>query len=148
MLFRHRIGSPGIAPGGHFRLFQQRLPRGAEHGTIDTALFEETNFRLGRVNVDIEHCRIERYIDDGYGMSSAEQQRVIRFFQGGGEHAAEHPATIDEEGYVLPRALVTGGEAGIATDDWSLWIAIVSIKAADGNHLLGHLQTIDFDKDT
>ena len=70
---------------------------------------------------------------------------MICLFQGGGEHVAEHPAPVDKERNVLPRALVTGGKTGKSGHHWPLRIFLSSIKAAD---LLGHLQPIDLDQDT
>src|SRR5450759_4505043 len=139
--------SPGVAPGGYLSVFQQCAAGGAQDGGVDTALFQEANLRFGRVDIDIEQSGIEFDVDDGDGVPPGEQQRVIRLFEGSGEHAAEHPAPVDKERNMLSRALVTGGKAGEATDYRSLGIFVAPIETTDGDHLFCHLQAINFDED-
>src|SRR5260221_4520369 len=47
---------------------------------------------------------------------------------------------------MLPGTLITAGKTGIAADNRTLEIVIIAIEAANRNHLLGHLQAVDFDQ--
>src|SRR5260370_931685 len=47
---------------------------------------------------------------------------------------------------MLPGTLITAGKTDIAADNGTLEIIIVAIEAAYRNHLLGHLQAVDFDQ--
>src|SRR5260221_13917584 len=47
---------------------------------------------------------------------------------------------------MLPGTLITAGKTDIAADNGTLEIVIIAIEAANRNHLLGHLQAVDFDQ--
>src|SRR5712691_8372323 len=48
---------------------------------------------------------------------------------------------------MLPRALVAAWQADVSASNRSLWFIIAPVKAADGHHLLGHLQAVNLDQD-
>src|SRR6266581_2983341 len=84
-------------PLGYGSLLQQRTAYSPLHGRIDAPLLEKTDLGLCRVNVDIEQCRVKLDVNHGNGVASTEQQRVVCLLHGIGEHAAEHPAAVNEE---------------------------------------------------
>src|SRR5438067_5427140 len=65
------------------------------------------------------------------------------------QHTAQHPATIDKERNMLTCTLIAGRQAGIASDYRSpgIFIALITIPATDGNHLLDNLQAIHLKQD-
>ena len=99
------------------------------------------------MDIDIEESGIKRNIDDCDGVPPGKQQRVVGLLYGNSEHATEHPAPVDKERDVLASVLVTGGQAGIASDHRSLRVLFAAVQAADRNHLLGDLQAVNFDQD-
>ena len=76
-------------------------------------------------------------------MASGQQQRVIRLLDGGVEHAAEHPAMIDEEGHMLACALKAAGQTSVTAHHRPFGIVVVAVQAANRHHLLRHLQPIN-----
>src|SRR5438105_1407407 len=97
------------------------------------------------MDIDIEESGIKRNIDDCDGVAPGKQQRVVGFLDGSSEHATEHPAAVDKERDVLATGLVTGGQAGIASDHRSLRVLFATVQAADRNHLLGDLRAVNLD---
>src|SRR5438034_185711 len=91
------IGPPGI-------IFWQ-------DGREDTTLFEETDLGLGWMNIDIEQGGIELDVDNSNRMASTQQQRLICSLDSGGQHAAQHPATVHKERDILARAFIAGRAA-------------------------------------
>src|SRR5436853_425429 len=99
------------------------------------------------MDVDIEEGGIKRNIHNCDGVPTGKQQRVVGLLDGSSERAAEHPAPVDKERDVLASVLVAGGQAGIAGDHRSLGIFFAAVEVADGNHLLGDLQSVNFNQD-
>src|SRR5947209_18317070 len=78
-------------------------------------------------------------------MASGEQQRLISFFNGRGEYATEHPATVDEERDMLARTFVAGGTTDVATN-YRIFGIIGMLYTLNRHHLFGHLQAIDLNE--
>ena len=83
--------------GGQRRALGERAADLSLEEGEDFALVAEAHLELRRVDVDVDVGRGQADVDDGERMASGHEEAVVGLFDGEGQGAAAHPATVDEQ---------------------------------------------------
>ena len=105
------MGSLGAAYLRHRRVSGESVPDCLLYRGEHSVAAAETHLGLGWVYIHIHLVVVERYVDHCQRVAPLLQEAVISLFQSVAEHAALHPATVDEEAHVTA---VRPAERGLA----------------------------------
>ena len=105
------MGSPGAAYLRHRRVSGERVSHSLLDGGEYTVTAAKAHLCLGWVYIYIHLIVIDGYVDHSQRVAPLLQETVISLFQSIAEHAALHPATVDEEAHVTA---VRPAERGLA----------------------------------
>ena len=76
----------------------------------------KAHFGLGGMRVDVHVGVVKRYVDNGDWKAALFEKAVIRLLQRVAEHAALHPAAVDEEVHIAAISPVRVGAADHAVN--------------------------------